>query len=64
MKKILPFILLAAVPLLPAAEIPSTEWQIKTAVLAAPEEERDGATVLGYDASGAVVTLRKGSNKR
>jgi len=45
-----------------AAESPSPEWQIKTAVLAAPEADRDGATVLGYDASGAVVTLRKGSN--
>jgi hypothetical protein len=45
-----------------AAEIPSTEWQIKTALLAAPQTERDAATVLGYDATGAVVTLRKGSN--
>ena len=60
--KLLSLILLAAVPLLHAAEIPSSTWQIKTAVLAAPEEERAGSTVLGYDAGGAVVTLRKGSN--
>jgi hypothetical protein len=45
-----------------AADIPSTEWQIKTALLAAPKAEQAGATVLGYDASGAVVTLRKGTN--
>jgi hypothetical protein len=45
-----------------AAEIPSAEWQIKTAVLAAPKAERDAATVLGYDKSGAIVTLRKGTN--
>ena len=62
MKSLLLLALFAAVPLLPAAEIPSTDWQIKTAILAAPEAERAGATVLGYDASGAVVTLRKGSN--
>lgn len=42
--------------------IPSAEWQIKTAVLAAPKAEQDGATVLGYDATGKVVTLRKGTN--
>jgi hypothetical protein len=52
----------AAVVLSHAAEIPSAEWQIKTAVLAAPETDRDGATVLGYDSSGALVPLRKGSN--
>lgn len=45
-----------------AAEIPSAEWQIKTAVLAAPKADQAGATVLGYDQSGAVVTLRKGTN--
>lgn len=62
MKKLISLVLLTAVPLLSAAEIPSAEWQIKTAILAAPEEERDAATVLGYDPSGVVVTLRKGSN--
>src|SRR5688572_26521658 len=45
-----------------AAEIPSAEWQIKTALLAAPEADRAAATVLGYDPSGAVVTLRPGTN--
>jgi hypothetical protein len=45
-----------------AADIPSAEWQIKTAVLAAPPSERDAATVLGYNPSGALVTLRQGTN--
>lgn len=45
-----------------AADIPSADWQIKTAVLAAPEMARAGATVLGYDPSGTLVTLRAGTN--
>ena len=36
--------------------------QIKMATLAAPELYRDGATVLGYNAKGALVTLREGTN--
>jgi hypothetical protein len=40
----------------------STEEQIASAVLAAPEERRADATVLGYDGQGKLVTLRKGSN--
>ena len=36
--------------------------QIAAAILAAPKDRRDGATVLGYNDKGAVVTLRKGSN--
>jgi hypothetical protein len=36
--------------------------QIASAVLAAPKERRSAATVLGYNAKGEVVTLRKGSN--
>ena len=45
-----------------AAEIPSAEWQIKTAVLAAHPADRAAATVLGYDPSGKLVTLREGTN--
>ena len=45
-----------------AADLSSPEWQIKTAVLAAPAAERAKVTVLGYDASGKVVTLREGTN--
>ena len=36
--------------------------QIKTALLAAPEMYRDGATVLGYNADGKLITLREGTN--
>jgi hypothetical protein len=36
--------------------------QIKTAVLAAPEMYRDGATVLGYNSEGKLVILREGNN--
>ena len=61
--KLLPvLILLCSATFAQAGEIPSSEWQINTAVLAAPEAERAGATVLGYDANGAVVTLREGTN--
>jgi hypothetical protein len=40
----------------------SAEDQIASAILAAPEERRAGAAVLGYDEQGKLVTLRKGSN--
>lgn len=36
--------------------------QIASAVLAAPKERRNEATVLGYNDKGEVVTLRKGTN--
>ncbi len=43
-----------------AAEAPSAQVQIAGAVLAAPAELRDGATVLGFDAQGGRVKLREG----
>jgi hypothetical protein len=52
-----------AVRLVPAADMPPAEAQISAAVLAAPEEYRDGAAVLGYDASGALIKLREGKNE-
>jgi len=45
-----------------AAEIPDAEQQIALASLASPEEERAACAVLGYDAEGAVVGLREGTN--
>jgi len=36
--------------------------QIKTAALAAPEMYRDGATVLGYNPDGKLISLREGTN--
>ncbi|MDR7131386.1 hypothetical protein J2X69_003750 [Algoriphagus sp. 4150] len=43
--------------------IPSKEVQIKTAVLAAPEEKQMHARILGYDEHGELIELRKGSNE-
>jgi hypothetical protein len=45
-----------------AQHIPSKDIQIKTALLAAPEELKEGAMVYGYNEKGEFVVLRKGSN--
>jgi hypothetical protein len=45
-----------------AVDVAPPADQIASAVLAAPKERRSDATVLGYNAKGEVVTLRKGSN--
>ena len=45
------------------SDIPTSNAQIKTAVLAAPADQRAAATVYGYDEAGGVVTLREGSNE-
>lgn len=63
MKKNSAVLLLGLASLMPAvAEVASPADQIAAAVLAAPKERRADATVLGYDAKGNVVTLRKGTN--
>jgi hypothetical protein len=49
----------AATPTIP---IPPPAQQIAVAVQAAPEDRREGATVLGYEASGTLATLRQGTN--
>src|SRR5579872_6243182 len=59
---------LFAVPLfllfgLSAADVPTPPIQIASAILAAPADLRDGATVLGYNAQGALVRLREGKNE-
>lgn len=43
--------------------IPSATIQIQTAVLAAPADKREKATVLGYNEKGEFVELRKGTNE-
>lgn len=45
-----------------AQEIPSAADQVASSVLAAPEQRRADATVLGYNPQGELVTLREGSN--
>jgi hypothetical protein len=42
---------------------PTKDVQIKMAVLAAPEDQRAGATVYGYDPSGGIILLRRGNNQ-
>ena len=45
-----------------AVDVAPPADQIASAVLPAPKDRRAAATVLGYNAKGEVVTLRKGSN--
>ena len=47
---------------LAGAGVPEPAVQIAGAVLAAPEERREGAAVLGYNDQGQLVTLREGKN--
>ena len=47
---------------LAAANVPPAAEQIAATLLAAPEARREGAEVLGYNAEGKLVTLRKGNN--
>lgn len=44
-------------------EIPAAAIQIKSALLAAPLEKRDGCAVYGYAADTQLVLLRKGTNE-
>lgn len=60
--KLRSFLLASASTAAALAAAPTPEWQLKTAVLAAPPAERAGATVLGFDDAGKVVTLRQGTN--
>lgn len=51
---------LLSLPML-AIEVAFPADQIASSILAAPKERREGATVLGYNDKGEVVTLRKGT---
>ncbi len=44
-----------------AQNIPNKDDQINAAVLAAPEDMRADATVLGYDSQGQLISLRAGT---
>jgi len=59
------FLLLGAVSssFAQAPTIPSPDTQIKVAVLAAPADKRDGATVYGYTAKNEFTVIRKGTNE-
>ena len=43
--------------------VPSAEVQIKTALLASPEESKEKAMVYGYSAKGDFIVLRAGGNE-
>lgn len=45
------------------ADVPDANMQIKLALLAAPPEKRDSATVYGYDANNQLAMIRKGTNE-
>jgi hypothetical protein len=45
------------------AQVVSQAEQVGAAVMAAPEDQRADATVLGYGADGKLAMLRKGTNK-
>jgi hypothetical protein len=44
-------------------EVPAAALQIKSALLAAPMEKRDGCAVYGYTADSQITLLRKGTNE-
>ncbi len=44
-----------------AQEVPNKDRQISQAVMAAPQDQRADATVLGYTTNGEVVMLREGA---
>jgi hypothetical protein len=54
---------LLALRLCVAADAPPPAVQIAATILAAPEELRAGAAVLGYNEQGALVKLREGKNE-
>lgn len=45
------------------ADVPDAPLQIKLALLAAPPEKRDSATVYGYDANNQLAVIKKGTNE-
>jgi hypothetical protein len=59
---LLPLLGLLALGASSALDVAPPADQIASAILAAPKERRSAATVLGYNAEGKVVTLRKGTN--
>lgn len=63
MRHAIPFLLLALVPVPLVAQLPAPAQQVAAAVLPLPASMRADATVLGYDGSSTLVTLRHGTNR-
>ena len=62
MKKILLMVFIMGAGLCFGQKAPDKEIQINTALLAAPQEQREGATVMGYSDKGQLTVLRQGTN--
>lgn len=62
MKNLVFFLSFLCCLLITGQEIPSKEWQIKTALMAVPDDYKDGVKVYGYDAQGNFTTLKEGFN--
>jgi hypothetical protein len=56
-----PLFLFFALPVF-AQETPPSAIQIRTALMAAPDEKKEGAMIYGYNSLGEWTTLRKGTN--
>jgi hypothetical protein len=54
---------MASVGVAQTPTVPSPAIQIKTALLAAPADKRDGAMVYGYSPKNEFIVLRKGTNE-
>lgn len=65
MKKILLILFFFQIALCTFAQskVPAKEMQIKLALLSAPEDKRDSATVYGYSPDKEFILLRKGTNE-
>jgi hypothetical protein len=63
MKTIFVLVLVAITSASFGQQIPTPEVQIKTALLACPEESKDKAMIYGYSATGEFIVLRKGDNE-
>ena len=65
MKGIIVLLILGPVQLNSIAQnkVPAREVQIKSALLAAPSDKKDGATIYGYSAKKEFILLRKGTNE-
>jgi hypothetical protein len=61
MKIVVPMVLFGSMAF--AASVPPPEVQIAGAVLAAPAELREGASVIGYDSEGRQTRIREGKNE-
>ena len=62
MKKIT-LLALLALPLVVFAQTQSSKDQVASAVLAATKSQQGGATVIGYNEAGKLITLKKGVNE-